>query len=100
MQCCACKSSLDSESELEQFNVCLSLKQRLFYSSGQVLQDKAGYTLVGNVFCVYCHTPDITPVLYLQSLDIPAIRHFLTVCDPGPVKYMSLEEVGTFHAII
>ena len=40
----------------------------------------------------------MTAVMYMLPEDVPAMRHFLTACDPALVQYFFLVQVGTFDA--
>ena len=67
---------------------------RMCITQACVLQGDVGGNLRGNLYCLYCHTPAMQPILFMEKQELKEVRHMVHACGPISASFKSLKQVS------
>ncbi|KAL0043175.1 hypothetical protein WJX82_006687 [Trebouxia sp. C0006] len=66
----------------------------------QAWKGDVGGNLRGNLYCLYCRTPAMQPILFMEKQELKEVRHMVHACGPISASFKSLKEVGERRPIV
>ncbi|DBA96115.1 TPA: hypothetical protein ACH3X1_015671 [Trebouxia sp. C0004] len=66
----------------------------------QAWKGEVGGNLRGNLYCLYCRTPAMQPILFMEKQELKEVRHMVHACGPISASFKSLKEVGERRPIV
>ncbi|KAL3162782.1 hypothetical protein ABBQ38_008600 [Trebouxia sp. C0009 RCD-2024] len=66
----------------------------------QAWKGDVGGNLRGNLYCLYCHTPAMQPILFMEKQELKEVRHMVHACGPISASFKSLKQVGERRPIV